>query len=139
MISLENIKHLLEMGENPVKMNRVYGSNLINRYRLLEEIYVSLSNGYTILIPKGYTWDLSSVPRIFWWLLPPDGDFQIASLIHDYLYENKIGTRKNADKEMLKWSRVLSGTGKISLRNIDNYTRYIAVRLFGWIVWNKKN
>jgi hypothetical protein len=36
-------------------------------------------------------------------------------------------------------TEVVNGTKKLSLRNIDNYTRYYGVRLFGWIVWNKKN
>ena len=37
---------------------------------------------------------------------------------------------------MLKWAKVTNGTENISLRNIDNYTRYYAVRTFGWLVWN---
>jgi hypothetical protein len=81
---------------------------------------------------------LSSVPRFLWWLLPPDGDFQIGALIHDYLYENNINSRKFADLEMYKWSCTISGTKNLlSLRNLDNKIRLIGVRLFGWYVWNK--
>jgi len=72
-------------------------------------------------------------------ILPPDGDFESASLIHDFLYITKVESRKFADDEMLKWSKVVSGTNnKISLRNLDNQVRYISVRLFGWIVWNRR-
>jgi len=134
--NLYNIKHALE-AKNPIKMSRVYGANKINRYELLEEVSFELSNGKVITIENGYVWDLSSVPRLLWFLLPPDGDFQIGALIHDYLYEHKLFSRKFADKEMFKWSNEISGTQKIiSFRNIDNYTRYLGVRLFGWIVWN---
>jgi hypothetical protein len=134
--NLENIKAEMQVN-NPIKMSRVYGVNSINNYELLESVTFKLSNNEVITIPKGYKWDLSSVPRFLWWLLPPDGDFQIAALIHDFLYENKLFNRRFADIEMHKWSITVSGTTKKSLRNIDNRVRYIGVRLFGWYVWNK--
>lgn len=124
---------------SPVKRQRVTGSNTVSRYRLLESMTFLLSNGEYMEIPQGFEWDLSSVPRILWWLLPPDGDFEIPSLLHDYLYVNKLYSREFADKEMLIWSKVTSGTlNKWSIRNIDNQIRYIAVRAFGWYVWNKR-
>jgi hypothetical protein len=137
--TLANIKRELQENRNPIKIKRVYGKNSINNYELLEEVAIQLSSGRYILIPKGYQWDLSSVPRFLWWLLPPDGDFQMAALIHDYCYEYKVLSRKEADKEMYKWSTVTSGTNAISLRNIDNKLRLWGVQLFGWIVYNKRN
>lgn len=134
--SLENIRTELLENRNPIKMQRVYGNNSINNYELLEGVTFELSNGFQITIPKGYRWDLSSVPRFLWWLLPPDGDFQIGALIHDFLYENKLTERKFADQEMYKWSVAASGTKKQSLRNIDNKIRLAGVRAFGWYVYN---
>lgn len=146
--TLENIKDFLKQGKNPVLMKRVYGNNSINNYELLEDISFKLSNGFVIKIPSGYKWDLSSVPRFLWWLLPPDGDFQIGALIHDFLYENKVSlnhefayygfkfSQKFCDIEMYKWSVETSGTKKQSLRNIDNKLRLAGVRLFGWYVYN---
>lgn len=136
--TLENIRTELKSNRNPIKMQRVYGNNSINNYELIEDVYFKLSNGFTIIIPKGYKWDLSSVPRFLWWLLPPDGDFQIGALIHDYLYEYNMFDRSFCDKEMYKWSCSISGTEKLlSLRNIDNKIRLLGVQLFGWYVWNK--
>lgn len=134
--TLENIRAEMQLN-NPIKMSRVYGVNSINNYELLEPVTLKLSNNEVITIPKGYRWDLSSVPRFLWWLLPPDGDFQIAALIHDYLYEHNLFTRKFCDQEMYNWSVTVSGTKNKSLRNIDNKTRLAGVRLFGWYVWNK--
>jgi hypothetical protein len=134
--SLENIKYQV-MNNNPIKMQRVYGNNSINNYELLQDVTFKLSNGTVIIIPNGYKWDLSSVPRFLWWLLPPDGDFQVGALIHDYLYEYNMVNRKFADLEMYKWSSAVSGTSKKSIRNIDNKLRLWGVRLFGWYVWNK--
>lgn len=120
---------------------RVSGENRKPLYILEKGLNITLSNGDIIKINKGFVWDLSSVPRFLWWLLPPDGDFEIASLIHDFLYinRNKFNySRKFVDKEMLIWSKAANGTSsKFSIRNIDNYIRYYAVRAFGWIVWNK--
>lgn len=140
---LKNIYKLSQL-DNPVKISRVINGKKWNTYKLERSIRIQLSNGRIINIKKGFTWDLSSVPRIFWTLLPPDGNFIIAALIHDYLYKKwkhwfwirKLSDpRKFADLEMLKWSRAMNGTRKISLKKIDNYTRYYGVRLFGKHAW----
>lgn len=136
VLTLYNIKGYLVNGPL-IKIARVYGTNKINRYQLLERVDIQLSDGTIIDIPEGYVWDLSSVPRFLWGLLAPDGDFQIAALIHDYLYEFKVKSRKFADDEMLIWSKEVSGTKNRSLRNLDNKLRYLGVRAFGWYVWNK--
>ena len=135
-LTIYNIKNEL-MNDNPIKMRRVYGFNKINRYELLEEITFELSNREIIVIPKGYVWDLSSVPRFLWSIFAPDGDFQVAALIHDYLYEFRLYSRNFSDKEMYKWSVATSGTDKASFRNFDNKCRYYGVRLGGWYVWNQ--
>lgn len=90
-----------------------------------------LSNGELIHIKAGFLWDLSSSPRLFWNILPPDGDFEIAALIHDYLYQNNLFTRAFADSEMLRFSNATNQS------RVDNYIRFLGVRAFGWIVWNK--
>lgn len=132
--TLENI-YESSLINNPVKTSRIINGTKWNRYTLEDELVIKLSNNDIINIPKGFKYDLSSTPRIIWTLLPPDGDFAIAALIHDYLYVNRMYNRKFVDSEMLKWSIVMNGTKKWSLHNIDNYTRYYGVRLFGGFVW----
>lgn len=134
IITLNNaVDYLRTFG---IHKRRVYGSNNINKYMLLADIEIELSNDQVIKIPKGYIWDLASVPRLLWGICPPDSDAELAFLIHDFLYENQIGSRKWADAEMLLWSKRTNGTNKISIRNIDNYVRYYAVRLAGKKAWN---
>lgn len=129
--TIDNI--LLHIHNNPIKKQRIIvGESKWRQYRLLEEIKIGLSNDEIIIIPAGFEWDLSSVPRIFWAIMPPDGDFEMAALIHDYLYRNKLYTRKFADKEMYKWSN------KLNDKVIDNEIRFCGVRLFGWVIWNRK-
>lgn len=118
---------------------RVSNGNTRPRYSLENKISLLLSNGDILELRPGFEWDLSTTPRILWSLFPPDGQYELGVLVHDFIYVNKTHSRKFADKEMLKWSMAVSGTkNKWSLRNIDNYIRYYAVRLFGWIVWNKR-
>ena len=142
MITIHNVRDKQQkIGLSVISRRRVVGRNNKPTYTLTHPITILLTNGRYIHIPKGFEWDLSSVPRFLWGVLPPDGDFELASLIHDYLYITKPSwsSRKFADKEMLIWSRSVSGTNnKISLRNLDNQVRYTAVRLFGWIVYNRK-
>ena len=137
VITLNNLNYK-PFDSSIVVKQRVIGFNSKSKYRLVYPLSFQLSNGDCIEIPKGFEWDGSSVPRFLWWLLPPDGDFELGALIHDYLYIKKkeLGyTRKFADGEMLRWSKAMSGTKKVSLRNLDNYTRYYAVRIFGGLVW----
>lgn len=130
---------------NPVIIRKVIAAkDRWKTYELINDIPIQLSNEKRITIEKSFKWDLSSVPRIFWSILPPDGDFIIAALIHDWLYVNKEMTkswfngdnckaRNFTDKEMLKWSLQMN-KGRF-LKLLDNYVRYIGVFCFGWIVW----
>jgi hypothetical protein len=131
LIHITNVVAHLRSG-GVITRERIYDAEKWKSYRLLNDVHVILSNGELIHIPAGFEWDLSSVPRLFWAILPPDGDFEIAALIHDYLYQKKLFTRRFADKEMLVFSNATNRS------KVDNYIRFYAVRLFGWSVWNKK-
>lgn len=148
MITLQNIASLQEEF-SIISKTKLRGNNSRPRYRLDHALDIQLSNGMNIHIPKGFIWDLSSTPRFLWAFFPPDGDYELAYLIHDYLwimkdemavhfgyYEMEF-SRKFTDDEMLRWAKVTNGTHKISYRNFDNWCRYIGVRWFGWLVWDE--
>jgi len=147
MIILNNVSNLQEK-YSLISKTKIRGNNSRPQYRLDVTLKIQLSNGMNITIPEGFEWDLSTVPRFAWGFLAPDGDFELAYLIHDYLWVNKeemyeffeyydcVFDQKFTDNEMLKWAKVTNGTQKISLRNIDNYIRYYSVRLLGWLVWD---
>ena len=56
-----------------------------NRWRL-EADYPYRDAETTITIPEGFEFDLSSVPRLLWWLIAPFELSVAAPLLHDYLY-----------------------------------------------------
>jgi hypothetical protein len=138
MITLDNVSSL-QKEYSLISKTKIRGNNSRPRYRLDVTLKIQLSNGMNIEIPKGFQWDLSTVPRFAWGVLAPDGDFELAYLIHDYLWKEQKEnyTRKFTDDEMLKWAKVTNGTDAFwSFRNFDNYARYYGVRGFGWLVWN---
>ena len=88
-----------------------------------------------IKVPREFLTDFASIPRIFWTVLPPDGKYTGAAVIHDYLYSlrgelpKRRYTRKRCDQIFLEAMEVLD----VSLWRRS--TIYRCVRLFGWIPW----
>lgn len=92
-------------------------------WRVYEPFEFYLSD--VISVPAGFVTDLASVPRVFWTLLPPDGKYAKAAIIHDYMYDNALRTKKEADLIFLDGMTVLG---------VPHWKRaimYYAVRLFG--------
>ena len=52
----------------------------------LEAEYVFRDEASTIIVRKGFEFDLSSIPRFLWWLIAPFELSVTAPLIHDFLY-----------------------------------------------------
>ncbi|EAO2871951.1 DUF1353 domain-containing protein [Salmonella enterica] len=93
--------------------------------------YLSNDNSDVIEVPAGFITDLATVPRIFWIMLPPDGKYAKAAIIHDYLYDNALRTKKEADLIFLDGMTVLG---------VPRWKRtimYCAVRLFGRGMYGK--
>ena len=159
IINIHNVREIVE-AENPVIYRYAFNGSKWRRFELMQEIQVEIE-GVLIIVPKGFLWDLSSVPSCLWWLMKPYGRFDLGYMLHDIAYQlksningykiniNKVGdeekipvtitlSRKQCDDLMLQWALAIAGTKKVSLRNIDCYIRYYGVRAFGWFVWNKK-
>lgn len=51
-----------------------------------------------VKVPVGFVTDFASIPRAFWSLLRPDGDYAYAAVIHDYLYWTQPLSRKQCDQ-----------------------------------------
>ncbi len=56
-----------------------------------------------IIIPRGFTTDLASVPRIFQSIIPKLGHHIRPAIVHDYCYEGFTNlTKKEADQMFLE-------------------------------------
>jgi len=93
-------------------------------FELLESVMV-----LEYYIPKGYVTDFASVPRSLWNILPPLGRHNRAALLHDWLYDNRIGERKKADDLFLN---VMLQDG---VKKHTAYIMYLGVRIGGLNWW----
>lgn len=48
-------------------------------------VYRSKLLGQKVVVPSGYKTDFASVPRLFWRIFPPTGEYGRASVVHDLL------------------------------------------------------
>jgi hypothetical protein len=58
--------------------------------------YSSLLVDEVITVPPGYRTDFASIPRVFWRILPPDGPYAPAAVIHDWLCDLRGSTGINS-------------------------------------------
>ena len=80
-------------------------------------------------VPEGFPTDFASIPRPFWIILPPDGQYTQSAVLHDFLYYSRIYKRKKSDLIFIESMKVLN------VPFWKRHTIYRAVRLFGWIPW----
>jgi len=122
----------------------------IRKWRMVEDYAYFLKHGAMIVIPKDFVFDGASIPRIFWMILSPTGLLLIPGLLHDYAYRNDcLLTRIQYEEEWVlapayyrqgraHWDRMFREEAiRINGFHLINYVAWIALRLFGWIVWNK--
>lgn len=86
-------------------------------------------DGRRIEIPEGFTNDLASIPAIGRPLIKKVGRHSWAALVHDWLYDQQIGTRKEADKIFLDIMK------KHGVSWWKRSAMYRAVRVGGWYAW----
>lgn len=85
---------------------------------------------HIITVPRGFVTDFASTPRAIWAVIPPFGRYQLAAVVHDYLYWEQGCTREQADKLFLKAmeeSNVAPATRSVIFRS---------VRVGGGSAWN---
>ena len=114
----------------------VYYKDLENgKFELTNELQATTPYGL-IRVPRGYITDLASIPWIAQCIIPKLGKQNRSSVVHDYLYEvgsinGKKITREIADKIYFG----LMKSRKVSAWN--RHIQYRALRMFGFIAWNK--
>lgn len=107
--------------------------------------YLPVANTGAITVPPGFPTDLASIPRWAWTLLPPDGPWVKAAVIHDYLYSTggtgEIWGRPSSIADSVTYDRMQCDRIMLEAmadRGVDAFRRtviYLALRAFGWIGW----
>jgi hypothetical protein len=97
--------------------------------RLLRAFSVKVKSGRVIEVPQGFVTDFASVPRIFWRIIPPWGEYSPAAVVHDWLYTKAECTRKEADDIFLELM------ARLGVPLVVRTAMYWAVRIGGGFVW----
>jgi hypothetical protein len=85
----------------------------------------------SVTAPVGFVTDFASIPRAFWSLLRPDGNYTYPAIIHDFLYWTQDRPKDEAD-QILKLGMEDFAIDTVSLNSI-----YQGVHLFGGGAWEK--
>jgi len=115
--------------------------------------YRPSNDTYVITAARGCVTDLASIPRPFWILLPPDGPWVKAAIIHDYLYATRgtgqlprgvpgskqpVGITRARPYSRAEADWILRDG--LKNRGVDFVRRnliWAAVRIGGWRGWNR--
>jgi hypothetical protein len=84
-----------------------------------------------VTAPRGFVTDLTSIPRVFWTLLPRDGIYTYPAIIHDYLYWTQNHPREIAD--MI----IKLGMEDLKINAVTTGAVYQALNIFGGTAWSR--
>jgi hypothetical protein len=93
------------------------------RYQIGRSVFI-------ITVPAGFVTDFASTPRAIWAILPPSGRYQLAAVVHDFLYWDQGCTRQQADDLL----RAAMAESQVKPRERDLIWQ--AVRTFGGAAWD---
>ena len=135
-----SVKRWLELA-NISKDRAIYGVLSMTRFK--DEIYVVNSEtGWIpkpgsvlprVNVPRGFVTDLASIPRVFFSLFRPDGQYAHAAVVHDWLYWNQSTSRAIAD-EIFNLAMI-----DLSVSTIERRALFEAVARFGEESWSENS
>jgi len=113
----------------------------VNRKWELTEDWEYSLEGKKYRVPKGFVFDGASVPKYFQSWLSPMGILLLAGLIHDYGYKyagllsdsGELESKTQKELDIIFREVAIETNGFFFL----NWIAYLALRIFGWFVWNK--
>jgi len=82
-----------------------------------------------VTVPVGFVTDFTSIPRVFWSALRPDGLYTYPAIVHDYLYWEQTVPREAADL-IFKF-----GMEDFRVATPTIAAVYNAVKTFGGLAW----
>jgi hypothetical protein len=92
--------------------------------------YQVLQTTFVIGVPAGFVTDFASTPRALWSVIPPTGRYQLAAVVHDFLYWDQACAREQADAIF----RVAMAESNV--KPFERDLMWQAVRRFGQSAWD---
>jgi len=124
----------------------------IRKWRVMEDYDYTLKDGTVVRILSRFVFDGASIPKIFWAFLSPTGLLLIPGLLHDYAYKMNFiwsltDTEYEGKKDLIPykinagqkyWDQMFRDEAiRVNGFKWINYCAWIALRMFGWVAWNK--
>ena len=101
-------------------------------FRVVERFgYIVEKTGSSVVVPAGFLTDGATVPFPLNAIVPAWGRHGKAAVVHDYMYRSGDYSREFADYVFLE------AMGVLGVPKWRKWLMYLAVRMFGWIVWNR--
>lgn len=114
----------------------------VRKWRIAKDFHYKIK-GTSYVIPKGFEFDGASVPKFLATFLSPVGVLLLGGLIHDYAYKY-AALKPKSDKDPIlmldqKQSDIIFRDINIEINgfNFLNYLAYWALRVAGFMAWNK--
>lgn len=99
------------------------------KYKLTNPLIWKYAPNATMVVPAGFETDFASVPRFARWLIDGHSHTRKPAVLHDYLYNQAAGKRKDAD---LVFRKAMRDTDTPAWKR---ELAYRAVRIGGWVSW----
>jgi hypothetical protein len=119
----------LSIHNNPVV--EILPKSTRGRFKIKVAIKHTLINGDEIIVPINYISNGASIPKLLRGIYSQQGVYIMPSIIHDYLYDNKLYLREFADKQFLL------DMGKTGTGQFTKWLFYYIIRIFGKSNYNK--
>lgn len=94
------------------------------------EFYSDKYDGFKVGVEQGYRTDFGSVPRFFWRVISPIGRYNKATVIHDWLLDNRDKHNLTTHQINVVFREAMIVSGVKAWRR---ETIYVAVEAFLWI------
>ena len=108
--------------------------NIVNEnVFILSEDKTVESLGYSVTVKNGFDFDGASIPKWLWSIYgsPLNGNYVVASLIHDGLYASQKVSKRVSDKVFLDVMK------QLNVGYIKRTSMYLAVKMFGGKDWKE--
>ena len=108
--------------------------NIVNEnVFILSEDKTVESLGYSVTVKNGFDFDGASIPKWLWSIYgsPLNGNYVVASLIHDGLYASQKVSKRVSDKIFLDVMK------QLNVGYIKRTSMYLAVKMFGGKDWKE--
>ena len=120
-----------------------------DQWELVDDLQYHVGGPYSteiIIVPKGFVTDMASTPFGIHNILPKDGSWSPASVIHDALYQNRgmLPVGWFSGPEMTYTQADCDGIFKEAMKVLgvswwQRNLMWSALRLFGWISFKKNS